>query len=125
MKLLKRSDIPGTRLPGRVIQSAVGQNSMIDSGKMTVGFAHYSDESGPMEPHHHTEETIYVIGADRGWVRYGAKKDQLGEPVPLAAGMVLHFPEWEWHVFEFEPGGHVDIVFMYGQVTNIRPEDNH
>ena len=25
-------------------------------------------------------------------------------------------------VFEFKPGGHVDIIFFYGQVDQIRPE---
>jgi hypothetical protein len=43
--------------------------------------------------------------------------------VILEAGMVLHFDPLEWHVFEFEADGYVDIIFFYGQVTNIRPEE--
>lgn len=70
-----------------------------------------------------SEEIVYVLSAEDGWVRYGAGVDQLGESVSLEAGMVLHFPELEWHVFEFGDGGHVDIIYFYGQVDNIRPED--
>ena len=34
----------------------------------------------------------------------------------------LHFPELEWHVFEWDEGGYVDALFIYGQVDNIRPD---
>jgi len=122
MRAIKREEIDRQSLPGRVIQSAVGKNNVLDSDKMAIGFAYYSDESGPMEPHHHAEEFIYVISSDRGWVRFGPAPDQLSDPVALQAGMILHFPAWEWHVFQFAPGGHVDIVFIYGQVTQLRPE---
>ncbi|WP_256364494.1 hypothetical protein [Paenibacillus sp. 32O-W] len=37
--------------------------------------------------------------------------------------MILHFPELEWYVFEYDEVGYVDIVFIYGQVTRIRPEE--
>ena len=36
-----------------------------------------------------------------------------GDSVTLEPGMTLHFPENEWHVFEFAEGGHVDIIFFY------------
>lgn len=123
MILVKRDAIPPQRLPGRIIQSAVGRHSIVESNKMTVGFARYSADSGPMEPHHHAEETIYVVESVKGYVRYGDGKHALGERIPLAAGMVLHFPELEWHVFEYDEDGFVDIVFIYGQVTGIRPEE--
>lgn len=90
---------------------------------MTMGFAHYSAASGPMEPHHHAEETVYIIDARDGWVRWGHQKDQLGEPVRLEPGMTLHIPELEWHVFEYGEGGYIDITFFYGQVDNIQPEE--
>ena len=76
-----------------------------------------------MEPHHHAEEVIYVLSSQNGYVRTGSHPDRLGEQVPLESGLTLHFPELEWHVFEFESGGHVDIIFIYGQVDNIRPEE--
>jgi len=123
MKVFRRNELAKRNLPGRVIQKAVGKEGESTSQKMTMGFAHYSAASGPMEPHHHAEETIYIIDARDGWVRCGRQKDQLGEPVRLEPGMVLHIPELEWHVFEYSEGGHVDIIFFYGQVDNIRPEE--
>jgi hypothetical protein len=110
-------------LPGRVIQKAIGRDSFSESGEMTVGFAHYSAESGVMEPHHHAEEAIFVVDAKDGWVRFGPEKDKLGDPVPLEPGMVMHSPPFEWHVFEFDEGGYVDLLFIYGRVDQIRPEE--
>ena len=123
MKLLNRSELSSESLPGRVIQKAVGKDGPSVSSKMSVGFAHYSAASGPMEPHHHAEEVCIVVDADNGWFRYGQAADQLGEPVQLKAGMVLHNPSLEWHVFQYGEGGFVDIIFIYGQVDNIRPEE--
>ena len=123
MELIKREDLQKEFLPGRIIQKAVGKDAVSSSSKMTMGFAQYSDQSGPMEPHHHAEEIVYILSTKDGWVRMGDSPDQLGRPVELEAGMTLHFPPLEWHVFEFRPGGHVDIIFFYGQVDNIRPEE--
>jgi hypothetical protein len=123
MDLIKREPLKKECLPGRVIQKAVGKDAPSKSGKMSMGFAHYSDESGPMEPHHHAEEIVYVLKAKDGWVRIGDAPDKLGDSIYLEAGMTLHFPLLEWHVFEFKPGGHVDIIFFYGQVDQIRPEE--
>ena len=123
MKLIKREKITKEYLPGRVIQKAVGKDSVHISTRITTGYAHYSEESGPMEPHHHAEEVVYIISARDGWVKYGEFKDKLCDPISLEAGMMLHFHSLEWHVFEFAPGGHVDIIFFYGQVENIRPEE--
>jgi mannose-6-phosphate isomerase-like protein (cupin superfamily) len=123
MNYFKRAEIDKVRLPGRVIQTAVGKEGISRSQKMTMGFAHYSAESGPMEPHHHAEEVVYIIDTRDGWMRYGPGKEQLGECIPLQAGMVLHIPPLEWHVFGYEVGGYVDIAFIYGQVDQIRPEE--
>lgn len=116
MKCFSREAIDKEVLPGRVIQRAIGNNSFSRSQIMTVGFAHYSAEAGPMEPHQHAEEAIYVTGAKDGWVEYGPHKDNLETKVALKSGMVLHVPEGEWHVFRYASGGFVDIVFMYAQV---------
>jgi len=119
MKLIKREDVKKKPLPGRVLQLVVGKDDAVSTSKvMTMGFAHYSAESGPMEPHRHAEEIVFVLSALDGWTRYGGsgvQPDGLGEPIPLEAGMILHFPESEWHVFEFDEGGHVDIAFFYSQ----------
>lgn len=122
-EVLKESDLNVLDLPGRVIKKAVGKDGPAVSGKMTVGFAEYSEKSGPMEPHHHAEETIYVVDANKGYFRTGPEKDELGEQIPLESGMILHFDELEWHVFEYDEGGFVKIVFIYGQVDRIRPEE--
>jgi hypothetical protein len=123
MELVQREDLAMEKLPGRKIQKAVGKASAIFSNRMTVGFATYSAESGPMEPHHHAEETVVVLDCEKGWVRRGPSKDHLNERRMLTKGSVMHFDELEWHVFEYETGGFVDIIFIYGQVDNIRPEE--
>jgi mannose-6-phosphate isomerase-like protein (cupin superfamily) len=116
MKIIKRDDIGELHLPGRVIQKAVGKEGAVSpSTEMTFGYAHYSAESGPMEPHHHAEEIVHVLSVRDGWVRCGAEKDHLDTKVTLQAGMTLHIPALEWHVFEFGSGGHVDILFFYGK----------
>lgn len=123
MKLLRRTDIGKEFLPGRVLQKSVGRGSASASEKMTICFARYSEESGPMEPHNHAEETVYIIEANNGWVRVGKDKETLPEKCMLAPGMTLHFPELEWHVFEVAAGGYIDALCIYGQVDNIRPEN--
>ena len=123
MKAIHRSRVPVDRLPGRDVQRIVGRGASLASEKMTVGTASYSDAVGRMEPHHHAEESIFVLAADRTRVRWGPAPDDLPEVMELQPGLVLHFPEWEWHVFEWEPGGGADVVVIYGQVDNIRPED--
>ena len=123
MRILHRTELETVVLPGRAIQKAVGKDAASTSGKMTMGFATYSAASGSMEPHHHAEEIVYVLAAQDGFVRSGPAQDRLGEPVALEAGMTLHFPELEWHVFEYGEGGFIDIIFFYGQVDQIRPEE--
>ncbi len=123
MELVNRADLLRVKLPGRIIQNAVGKASAISSEKMTVGFATYSVESGPMDPHNHAEETVVILDCEKGWVRRGPSKDKLDERFILKKGTVLHFDELEWHVFEYGEDGYVDIMFIYGQVDNIRPEE--
>lgn len=123
VSVIDRDQLPRLPLPGRVIQKAVGKDGASNSSRMTMGFAHYSAASGPMEPHHHAEEIVYILAARDGWCRHGPAKDDLPNRLALAAGMVLHIPSLEWHVFEYDAGGAIDLVFFYGQVDNIRPEE--
>jgi mannose-6-phosphate isomerase-like protein (cupin superfamily) len=123
MVILEKEKLEQVMLPGRVIAKAVGAGSASESARMTVGFADYHAAAGPMEPHNHAEETVYVICSDRGYVRFGDEKDRLGGRIPLRAGMLLHIPAWEWHVFEYDEGGRVEILFIYGQADDIRPEE--
>jgi hypothetical protein len=119
VKLIRRENVEKKPLPGRIIQLAVGKEGAVSpSDVMTMGFAYYSAESGPMAPHRHAEEIVYVLSAQDGWTRHGGlgeHPDGLGDPVPLEVGMILHIPESEWHVFEFDEGGHVEIIFFYSQ----------
>ncbi|NJS38522.1 MAG: cupin domain-containing protein [Rhodobacteraceae bacterium] len=123
MKLLEANKLDGNPLPGRIIYKAAGRGSPIESGAMTVAFGRYSGEYGPMSPHRHAEECVYILESKGGRVRYGSTPDCSEATRELAAGMLLHFPENEWHVFEYDEGGHIDAMFIYGQVDNIRPEE--
>jgi hypothetical protein len=123
MELLRKAELEAIELPGRTIWKAIGKDGPSVSKKMTMGFARYSQESGPMEPHHHAEEIIYVLAAENGTVRWGESKENLDKVEPLHPGMILHFPELEWHVFEYQDDGYIDVIFFYGQVDNIRPEE--
>jgi hypothetical protein len=123
MELVSRAAVPSQVLPGRAVQKVVGKDSAITSGRMSMGFAYYSAEAGPMEPHQHAEETVYVNSARGGWVRTGPGPEELGERIDLLAGMTMHFAELEWHVFGYDEGGFLDVIFFYGQVDNIRPEE--
>lgn len=75
MDVLKRTDLDPVKLAGRTLQKAVGGpcEGTVTITRMTVGFARYSDESGPMEPHHHAEETIYIVDARNGYIRPGRR----------------------------------------------------
>jgi hypothetical protein len=123
MTVNKRTEIKEEHLPGRVIQKAVGKDAAVDSTRMTVGFASYSAEAGVMEPHQHAEETVYILRSEGGRIRWGDDPKRLEESLILQSGMILHFPELEWHVFEYDEGGIVEILFIYGQVDKIRPEE--
>ena len=74
--------------PGRGLRRFVGRDSALASEAMTVGVARYVDEFGPMEPHNHAEETVYVLGADRGWVRWGPDPDDLPNRIDLEPGVL-------------------------------------
>jgi len=123
MQVIKRQQIHATKLPGRMIQTVAGKGAFSPSTKMTMGFAHFSDDSGPTEVHQHAEEICYVLSAKDCWIEAGNTPDRLGNPISIEVGMTLHIPPLEWHVFRWKLGGYLDILFFYGQVDNIRPEE--
>ena len=123
MESVHRKGVTVEHLPGRDIQRIVGKGASLESGKMTVGLAHYSASTGAMEPHNHAEETIFVVDAQHAWIKYGPSPADLPNRIDLEPGLTLHIPEWEWHVFEWEGQGYADCLVIYGQVDNIRPED--
>jgi len=123
MDIIRREALAAQALPGRIITKCVGGDGPSISRKMTVGFGRYCREAGPMEPHRHAEETVFIVDARHARVRYGASRERMDRVEPLVAGMVLHIPEMEWHVFEYEGDGFLEIMFIYGQTENIRPEE--
>lgn len=123
MKYINKSEVEIDALPGRGLRRIIGKSSCFDSDKMTVGYALYNKEYGSMEPHAHAEETVIITNAFNGYVSWGNKKNELYHTVKLEEGMILHIPENEWHVFHYDEGGYVEIIFIYGQSDNCRPED--
>ena len=122
MRGYPREQIGAGRLPGRTIQSAVGREAFSPCAAMTVGFARYPAESGPMKPHRQVEEVVFVLDAKNGWARFGPAEHEPGERIALEAGRVLHNPTPEWPVFGYDERGFGDIVFVHGRVGSIRPE---
>lgn len=123
MNFVNKNRIKVDALPGRGLIRGVGKNSCFDSDKMTVGYALYKKDYGAMEPHAHAEETVIITKAENGYVSWGNEKDHLPHAVKLEEGMILHIPENEWHVFHYDEGGYIEIIFIYGQSDNCRPED--
>lgn len=123
MKFVEVEKLSGDALPGRIIYKATGKDGPMHSRALTVAFGTYSKAYGPMAPHRHAEECVYILASNRGRVRYGGEPNALENSLDLKAGMLLHFPENEWHVFEYDDAGHIDAMFIYGQVDNIRPEE--
>lgn len=113
MEHFRRNDVQSVMQPGRWIQAAIGRESFCQSERMTMRFAHNSDDAGSMPVHQHAEESIYIIDAMHGWVEWGAEEHDLRHKLDLAPGMVLHFPENEWHVFNNAEGGFVDMICVY------------
>jgi len=124
MKIIaSKNDLSGKVFKDRIIYKGIGREGPIISGKMTVGFGDYSSDIGTMEAHQHAEETVYIVSAEKAYIRRGESKDTLEKQIPLKMGMLVHFDEMEWHVFDCDQGGHVTILFIYGQVDKIRPEE--
>ena len=117
MEIIKRRQVNEQLLPGRFMQKIVGKAAdgyLSDSQILNIGYCRYCAEAGPMEPHMHAEETVQVLSSDRAWVRFGSTKENLPQKVMLEKDMTLHIPQGEWHVFEYEDGGSLEILFIYG-----------
>lgn len=123
MKYVKKQELAIDALPGRGLLRAIGKDSYFASDQMSVGYALYQADYGMMEPHQHAEETVIITKAKKGWVSWGAAKEQLTQTMRLEEGMILHIPDKEWHAFTYEEGGFVEIIFIYSGTANVRPED--
>jgi len=113
-------------LKGRAVKKVVGRDSVLTSEKMTFGMTRFSQQYGSMDPHYHAEELIYVLDCQNAITRYGDTADCQEGTVEMHPGMLLQFADGEWHVFEFtKSDGYANILFFYGQVDNIRPDDQN
>lgn len=122
MEIIARKDVTEAKLPGRFMQKIVGaakDGYISDSNIFNIGYCRYCQEAGPMEPHMHAEETVQILSSDRAWIRYGPEKDNLSFKIPLEKDMTLHIPPREWHVFEYEDGGSLEILFIYGSQVQL------
>jgi len=123
VEYINKNEIKIESLPGRGLQKAIGKDSVFASDSMSVGYAIYSEEYGVMEPHAHAEETIIVTKSKNGWISWGDDASELTHKVELKEGMIMHIPQNLWHVFTYDKGGYVEIIFIYGTSDNIRPEE--
>lgn len=123
MKIIERQSLEKQALPGRVLQHAIGIDAFEASTKMTVGFASHIASCGPALPHCHAEECVYILDAKYARIRFGPMQHLLDKTLQLENGQLLHIAEGEWHVFEYDEGGHCDVMFFYAQTDNLRPED--
>lgn len=110
-----------TRLHGRNIRKIVETGGLKHSETMSMGMAEFSTEIGPMTPHVHGEEGIYVVETENCYTRCGSSEHTLGERRPVETGMFLLYEKGEWHVFEFEGKGHLKIVFFFATGDLKRP----
>lgn len=95
----------------RTIYAVIEENGVFQSPGLTMGFARFGKEQGVMTPHIHVEEGMYVIDCANAYARWGDTEQTLGERHPVRPGMIMWAAEGEWHVFEFDDGGFLDIVF--------------
>ena len=123
MEILSGKDMDRNVLPGRIVNEAVGKNGPVFTTAMRVCICEYCAQAGKMEPHRHIEEACYVSQSDRAWVRYGNTPDCEDGKVMLEEGMVMHFPAWEWHVFEYEDGGSLTLVCFYASTADAKPPE--
>lgn len=125
MEYVKKSEIEIDALAGRGLLRVIGKQSHFDSDKMSVGYAIYSQVYGLMEPHAHAEETVIITSVKEGSFSWGKTKDDLYNSIKLEEGMILHIPQDEWHVFNYERDGFIEIIFIYGETSNLRADDNN
>ncbi|MGI6005557.1 MAG: cupin domain-containing protein [Christensenellales bacterium] len=118
MDIINRKDIPAFIAPGRKRWAAMGAGgAAIRIDDANVGFARVSLEYGPMEPHKHINEILYVLDAKDAYVRYGDTK-ACEKKQPLSPGDVFRMRDGEWHVFEFEnPDGFLEILTFFASAS--------
>lgn len=122
MDRIQTATLEKTPYTGRNITKIIEKGGVVESKNITMGIAEFSNAIGPMLPHKHGEEGIYVLEAVNCWTRRGDTADTLEERHPVETGMVLRYLEDEWHIFEFEGEGYLRIVFFFGTGSIERPK---
>ncbi len=117
MELIVRKDVPEQLLPGRFMQKIVGKTEdgyLSDSRILNIGYCRYCAEAVP----HGAPHARRGDGADPLLRQsLGALRAQQGRPAqqdPVGKGHDAPYPPREWHVFEYEEGGSLEILFIYG-----------
>ena len=121
MKIIKQGEAPTQKLPGRYATRVVGKTDDYYYHSDTLHFGHclYNESVGPMEPHAHAEECMYILGCKDACIYSGPAKDDMPDCAELAPGMVISMPGGEWHVFRYGAGGFVEILYCYGDKTEL------
>ncbi len=122
MKQVTKEEAKVKHCRARTIYAVAEEDGVFKSDHMMMGFARFDKTLGDMIPHSHPEEGMYVIDCARAYVRYGASRETLGERHSIAPGMIMWAAEGEWHAFEFDDGGFMDIVFCLPVGSIVRPE---
>lgn len=113
MKCVRREDLTPLTLQARQIWRVYGENAAVDD-RLSYGFAHFAPEYGPMKPHKHEREWIYVLDAHQATARYGTDFGSMNSSSHLKAGDFLRFEDQECHVFEFgSNAGYLDILWGF------------
>ncbi len=121
MKIIKNGEAPTQKLPGRYATRIVGKTEDYYYHSDTLHFGHclYDESVGPMTPHAHAEECMYILSCKDACILSGPARDDMPECAELAPGMVISMPAGEWHVFRYKEGGHVEILYCYGDKTEL------
>jgi mannose-6-phosphate isomerase-like protein (cupin superfamily) len=122
MKMIEKEQAVIKHCKARTIYGMIEDGGVIKSDQMTMGIARFDKNLGPMNPHAHAEEGMYVIDCANAYIRCGSSADTLGERELIKPGMIIFVPEGQWHVFEFEDGGFLDTVFCLPVGSIDRPE---
>lgn len=104
---------------GRTVYAVFEEAGKLCSENLVMGFARFDSA---MDPHQHVEECMYVVDCYQAYARCGESKDTLGERHAIQPGMFMWADQDEWHVFEFEDGGFMDIIFCLPRQSFVRPE---
>lgn len=121
MKIIKKEEAPAKKLQGRYATRIVGKTDdyYYRSDKMHFGHCLYIEDAGEMEPHAHAEECMYILDCRDARIYSGPAEDDMPEQAELAPGMVISMPAGEWHVFRYGRGGFVEILYCYGDRTEL------